>query len=436
MAFWFGARSKEVNEKKPLDSEVGLGGFKQYGGYVFDDLDQRLNGVQGRRVYREMKDNDATVGAFLYACTSLIRAVDWHVDPAENDHDHQYAEWFKDTLFNMPEMTWDDTIGEIVEALAFGFSLLEIVGGKKPDGTIGLRKLAPRAQESIDRWEMDQTGNVITGVWQLPPNGGGLLFIPLSKLLHFTTCYAKGNPEGRSVLRNAYKSYYFVDKIENIEAIGIERDLAGLPVMYAPTDVLADPAKKSELQRVVRDVKMNQQGGIVLPSDPHRTNAGDVSSLARYRMELLSSSGSGGKVDADKIIRRHQAAMARSILADFLLLGGDGKGSYALSSNKTDLFTRSLQGVNNNICQTINRQLIDVLWAVNGFPIDMKPKLRAGNLSPVDLGALGDFLAKVSGAGVPLNDRETEDYIRDVAGLPPAPDVDPLAMTGLPNENA
>lgn len=38
-------------------------------------------------------------------------------------------------------------------------------------------------------------------------------------------------------MRNAYRSWYFKRRIQEVEGIGIERDLAGLPVMYAPADL-------------------------------------------------------------------------------------------------------------------------------------------------------------------------------------------------------
>lgn len=58
--------------------------------------------------------------------------------------------------------------------------------------------------------------------------------IPMSKAMLFRTESVKDNPEGRSILRNAYRSWYFKRRIQEIEAIGIERDLAGLPVIHAP----------------------------------------------------------------------------------------------------------------------------------------------------------------------------------------------------------
>ncbi|MCE2604181.1 hypothetical protein LH384_34385, partial [Pseudomonas aeruginosa] len=54
------------------------------------------------------------------------------------------------------------------------------------------------------------------------------------RALHFVTKSRKNNPEGRSVLRGAYRAWYFKRRIQEIEGIGLERDLAGFPVLTAP----------------------------------------------------------------------------------------------------------------------------------------------------------------------------------------------------------
>ena len=78
---------------------------------------------------------------------------------------------------------------------------------------------------------------MLTGMSQMPPPDFGVLTIPLEKALHFRTTSVKNNPEGRSILRTAYRSWYFKTRIQEIEGIGIERNLAGFPVLYAPPDL-------------------------------------------------------------------------------------------------------------------------------------------------------------------------------------------------------
>jgi hypothetical protein len=60
------------------------------------------------------------------------------------------------------------------------------------------------------------------------------VFIPIEKMLLFRTTVQRNNPEGRSMLRTAYRPWRNKKRIEEIEGVGIERDLAGLPMARIP----------------------------------------------------------------------------------------------------------------------------------------------------------------------------------------------------------
>jgi peptide/nickel transport system substrate-binding protein len=147
----------------------------------------------------------------------------------------------------------------MLSMLIFGFSYHEIVykyrkgdskdptkKSKHNDGRIGWRKMPIRAQETLFRWEIDIDGGIQAMV-QTDPSTGGTYIIPIEKSLLFRTSSQKNNPEGRSILRNAYRPWYFKRRIEEIEAIGIERDLAGLPVAYLPPEYLSSTASPEQV---------------------------------------------------------------------------------------------------------------------------------------------------------------------------------------------
>jgi len=45
-----------------------------------------------------------------------------------------------------------------------------------------------------------------------------------------------------SILRNAYTSYEYVNNLQSIEAIAVERELAGIPVARIPAEYLSGDA--------------------------------------------------------------------------------------------------------------------------------------------------------------------------------------------------
>ena len=135
-------------------------------------------------------------------------------------------------------------------------------------------------------------------------------------------------------------------------------------------------------------------------------------------VELMSSSGTRN-IDIDPIIRRYQHDIARSVLSEFLMLGGGSNGSYALSKSKTDLFLRALESYITQVVDTLNKQLIEPLWELNNLNPDLMPKLVAGDVAPHDLKELGAYLRNLNGANINLADQpEIVDALLHNAELP------------------
>ena len=405
---------EQPDSQKPGETvSIGVSGYKISNGYVIDDYQRELNGDAGRRKFREMQIGDPTVGALLTAIEMMLRAVEFKFEPAEADMDNRYLE-FAESQFDDLEVTWDEILTEILSFLPFGFCLMEMVYKRRDDGLITTANMAPRAQETIWEWEINEHGDIL-GVWQWPPLGGNRIFIPYTHLLHFRTKLNRGNPEGISILRNAYTSYYYTKQLKMVEAQAIERELNGLPVVRIPAEAMANTTVRSAYEKIARDVKLNEQGGLVIPSNPYKDNEGKPTSIRQYDVELLSSNGSRN-IDTDTIIRRHQQDMVRTVLADFLMLGSGDKGSFALSKSKTDLFLRSIEGYLNIITAQLNTKWMNTLWDLNGFDMEMKPLLVTGNVTPVDLEELGKYV-RDTGLIAAL-DPNTENYLKEVAGLP------------------
>ena len=224
-------------------TEIGRMGQKRYGGFFQEEFLRELQGRKGIQIYREMADNDDVIGAILYAVEMLIRQVTWDVRPAgSGEKDTEVAEFVLSCMHDMSD-TWTDTISEILSFLTFGWSAHELVykrragksadprlNSKYTDGLIGWQKLPIRSQETLYEWHYDEKDNLL-GMVQMPPPDYRLIEIPVEKLLLFRTKSRKGSPEGRSILRNAYRDWYFKRRIQEIEGIGIERDLAGFPAV-------------------------------------------------------------------------------------------------------------------------------------------------------------------------------------------------------------
>jgi hypothetical protein len=418
--------------------EVGASGLKRFSGFVYEEFLRELVGWKGVAIYKEMANNDPTVNAVLFAITMLCRGVQWRAKPAsEQPYDKEAADFLESCMNDMSQ-SWTDTISEILTMLQYGYSAHEIVykrrcgqsgpgwmKSKHADGRIGWRKIPLRSQDTIYRWLFDDHGG-IKGVQQLAPPHYYLTEIPIEKMLLFRTAIDKNNPEGRSILRGAYRPWYMKKNIENIEAIGIERDLAGLPVALVPPELLSSGANAGQkailqnLKEIVTNIRRDEQEGIVFPM------AYDTNGKLMYELKLLSTGGQR-QFDTDKIIQRYDQRIAMTALADFILIGHSNVGSFALQSSKTELFSVAIGAFLDIIADVFNRFAIPRLFELNDFEVTDYPTLVHGDLETIDLKDLGAYISSLASAGYPLfpsTDGELEKYLMKIAGLPEP--IDPL----------
>ena len=396
-------------------------------GLRLDETIVQLRGLRGIKIYREMSENDPIISAILIAMDQMIRSVPWRFV----GEDEWHIKFVEECLHEMEDKTFEEFISEVLSFLPYGFSLFETVAKRRKDGYIVLKKLAPRAQWTIDRFKV--ANNEITGVYQT--SGQGQAFIPAWKMLHFRTRSVNDQPSGVSVLRGAYTSWYAADNIKRIEAISIERELNGLPMWSLPGAWLSEDAEEwqkrfvASAKQIARDVKRNNQGYIIKPSDlwqndDERGMTSQLTSQQMVRFELVASQGTRD-IDTGKVIMRYQQDMARSAMADFIMLGSNDRGSFALSKSKSDLFLKALEGYLGGISSIINKRLIPRIWAWNGFPPEKMPKIKHGSVAPINLDELGKYIRLLSASKLDLfPNEELTEHLHDIAGLPkPNPDL-------------
>lgn len=398
----------------PTFSEVGVSGLKQYGGFVVEEWLRQLSGPRAQWVWREMADNDATVGAIIFAIKMLARGVEWTVEEGANPEDAQFVDECRQDMSS----TWEDFISEAFTMLIFGWSYHEEVFKRRQgpegehasrfdDGKIGWRKLPLRAQETLWRWQFDEAGGV-EGLEQMPWDGG-IRTVPIEKALLFRTDTTKGNPQGRSMLRNAFTTWYRKKNVEEIEAIGIERDLAGIPTLTPPDGVdLYAPENAAVLrgaEELVTTVRRDEDEGIVLPT-------------GGWKFELVTTGGSR-QIDTNEVVNRYKQDIATTVLADMLLVGQDNVGSYAMVDVKADIFGAAVDTCLDAIAAVLNRYAIPRLLKLNGRPLEDPPQFTHGTTRRVDLDAVTQMIERLTLSGaVIFPDDELLTRIFEEAGLP------------------
>lgn len=408
--------------------QLGNTGLERYAGFVADEFLQELRFPRAAKVYKEMADNDPVVGAILYTAEMLIRNVDWYVEPAsDSPADKEAAEFLESCMHDMSQ-SWAATINEILSMFTYGFSCHELVykirrgenesnpkyHSKYSDGRIGWRKIPVRAQSTLHEWEFDDDG-VVTAMIQCAPPRFDMVRIPMDKCLLFRTRVNKDNPEGKSLLRNAYRPWYFKKRIEEIEAIGIERDLAGLPTLTAPEgidlwndDIPEMAALRANAENLVANIRRDATEGILLPHG--------------WDFKLASTGGSR-QFDTNAIIGRYDNRIAITMLSDIVLIGGEKTGSFALASAKQSMLATALEAQLWNIADVFNQDAVPKLFALNHFPdITALPTIVPGQVESPDIKELS-LLLRAMGLDI-SKDLTLQNHLRKIASLPKLSDKD------------
>jgi len=411
------ARRKAV-EKADAFTELGATGLKQFSGIIDDDFVPELRSpVQRHKLYREIRDNSAVIGGALLATELLLRRVTITAKAASDSPQDQDRAAFLQENIEQLEQPWGATLSQALTMQEHGWSLLESVYKRRDDGRVGWSKFVIRSQESLDHWEFDDNTGALIAFWQRPAPKYSLIRIPAEKFLLFRLLDNKASPEGRSLLRNCVIAWKFVKRIQSLEAIGIERDLAGLPVVWAPPEVVAATSgqqltSQQAFKKLVTNIRRDEQEGILMPL------AYNQKGEKQYDLTLLTSGGSR-QFDTSQIIQRYEQRMLQALLSDFILLGHETVGSFSLSADKTDLHVTAIASLLSTVLEQFNRFAIPRLMKLNGWPPPY-PQLQHAEIEKPDLAGLADYVQKLSAAGMltPDADGATERYLRDAADLP------------------
>lgn len=444
-------KKAQTREGPKIYPEIGSTGLRRFSGYVSEDFDPQLNGFRAAAAFDEMRRNDPDVAAVLSAVEFVIHSVDWNVaQGGDTQADADAAEFLRECMEDM-DISWHDLISDICSMFPFGWALFEMVwkqrngslphdnelGSMYDDGRIGWGKIALRGQESLQRWEFADNGDV-KGMWQrviwspaAPPskNGmplGGDYYIPMPKAILFRVKREKNNPEGWSILRPAYRPYFIKKNIEEIEVQGAEKDMVGTLVIRLPAN--ATGADRDVAIKMLEDYHSGDQTGLLIPRTINDPELLDLD----WQAELMKSPGSK-VVDTDKIINRCSVMITRSSLAQFLTLGQNkAGGSRALGTSMMDLFNVSVAGHLDNIESTINRFMVRRLFEMNEFPGMTKlPSIQHTNVGEMTMKEFVDAVAKLHNTSFPLNDPGAINITRKKLGFP---ELDPAYIQQLEAE--
>jgi hypothetical protein len=377
--------------------ELGYSSPSPWTSWTREEWNPKLQGREGYVQYYRMKRSDGSVRAALRLLKTPMQAAHWFVEPASDSAlDKNIAKFVEENLFDKLNVSWSRFLDDILLMCEYGHMVFEKVFDINDDGKTIIKKLAPRHPLDVQEWLYDANGGP-DGVVMLPNDFQGEpggIFLPIAKLVIFSLEAEAGDLRGTSVLRSAYKHWYFKDNLYKIDAIQKERHGIGVPIIKLP------PNWKDRDRRIAdeigRNLRTNERAHVVLPPF----------------WELIFAKLEGQPVDCLPSIDHHDKKISANILAPF---SGDG----SMHKDGEDIFYKSTRYIAETVCDTINKhvikQLVDFNWRRGKYPM-----LRARRIGEWEDARTASFtLRNLVGAGLVRPDDPLEAQLRRDLDLPP-----------------
>lgn len=372
-----------------------------------DDYNRDLTGHRALDTYREMK-NDAVVRSSLRVAKTPILSARWFMEPASQDPEDVYrAKFIWDNLNKWMSISWPQFLIEALYMLDYGVYAFEKVFDVKivpnsqgvPEPRVVWKKFAPRLPYEIEEFIYDDEGGpseilIATDTGPVP--------LPIAKALIFTFDKEAGDLWGLSLLRSAYKHWFFKEQLYKIDAIQKERHGIGIPVIKLPPNFSS--SDKQAAERIGESLRTNEKAHVVLPPG----------------WEVMFLKLEGQRVDALESAEHHSQKLYENVLANFMINNNVANDADV----QEHVFTRAVRFTAEILRDVLNKyaipQLIDFNWPeeelVNGYP-ELKVR-RLGDER--DWRVISFAIRNLVGAGVVRPDDGTEAWIREELDMPVA----------------
>lgn len=396
------------------------------------DVNPKLRGTLKYSTYSDILANLTIVSTGTRYFLNLVARATWKVQPSDPD-DAEAVELAERVEFIMSDMRtpWYRVIRRAAMYRFYGFSIQEWVAKLNDDGVIGFADIEPRAQSSIERWDRDEVTGVINGMLQRSVQTQEELYLPRQKVVYLVDDTLNDSPEGLGLFRNLVQTANRLARFEQLEGYGFETDLAGIPVGRAPFSELRDlvtsgditQEQRTAIEQPLRDFLQNRvknpQLSLYLDSAVYRGNdeAQTPSAIKQWDLELLKTASQSQDAVA-RTIERLTGEIARLLSIEGLLLGSRDQGSQALSQDKSQNTALVVDSTLKELEETFNKDFIDTLWQLNGWPEDKKPSFKTEATQFKDPVQISQVLANLASAGSPMAiDDPADDDLRDLLGL-------------------
>jgi len=444
-----GVKRTAANPRKT----VGVGGTAVYGGYIqTKEKNSDLVGQKRYTTYSNILANTSIAAAGTRFFLNLVAKAKWTFEPADDSPDALEKAEMMDEIVNDMTTSWRRVVRRAAMYRFYGFSLQEWTAKLRDDGVIGYLDIEPRPQNTIIKWDVDETGTV-HGVVQQSPQDYREIYLPRKKLVYLVDDSLDDSPEGLGLFRHIVETAHQLKRFEQLEGFGFETDLRGIPVGRAPFAALEElvqdgtitTAQRLAIEAPIRDFVQNHtktpELGLLLDSMVYESSdeAERPSNVRQFDMELLQG-GTTSQEQVAKAIERKNREIARVLGVEHLMLGEGARGSAALSVDKSKNFALMVDGTLDEIVEQFETDVIDPIWELNGWDESTKPTPKVEAIQHRQITEITTALTDMATAGAVLDPEDPAiNEVRGLLGLseaiPVATAMDTAIPGGLPGDD-
>ncbi len=372
---------------------------------LFDE--RKIVRSKGIAYLRGMDVENALIYGLFRARRGSLLGRGWELNPGgDSAHDVRSAEIVEAAL-NRMSGTFETDLAEILDAVKYGWALLEIVWERWSDPVLG-KLVVPKALVALKienfRFQVDTFGNV-TGLKQVYPKQQPLT---VGKFIVATYRGAPGDPHGSSLYARLYWPDWFMRNGWAFWARALER--FGSPVVTITHPRWAGQPTRTKAEELLGEIQHST--GVVMDED--------------LKLEFLEATMRGAVGFKDFI--DHQKEIIQIGIIGQTLTSSQGKvGSQSLGTVHQEEKEQIVDEDAEWLQTVVNEQLVARIAAINS-PGAATPEFRFVERETEDLDTLADRYVKLANAGVDI----PAEHVRKRFGIPLAEDGEDLLRGTAP----
>lgn len=389
-----------------------------------------LSRTQRLRTYQLMMSDSAISTCFNARTMAVAKAqakgkFRYNINSEESVRVKEFLEYNLSHLKGQTPLTIGMASGHMIRD---GWSPFEMVfedGEDRWAGLWKLKKLAyihPMSLDRIKPWHVKAGGDEIDYLRQsseafIGSDGlstanftglKGIKEIPMNRVAFASYSATSTQPVGNSLFDAAYIPWKEKQLLQDLTLVGVQKDLAGMPVLGAPSDLLSRAAEdpSSVEASMVEQLKSNlanlhagDQAFSIIPTDTHNENG---SGQRQFELKFLGIDGSNKNFDIVELVEQRRKEIYNCFSCQNMISGESGGGSYNLLEGQTSLQAHAVELDNMLIDEMWNTQIIPKLLRLNGIKLDEKdiPVWESGDVQELSQDEKSKTAQRVGAVGL------------------------------------